>query len=137
MVHARIGDERTRSISRQLLQERLQRESPAWKKAWIHTAIGLSLLEDGDDQSSRLGIVQLLYVPALYAETQPYLAGVCLAEASVRLAEMGRGEAAVKLAGELNAEYSTHAATENALIRELIRQYKEQSIPTSPPEERL
>lgn len=137
MVHARIGDERTRSISRQLLQERLQRESPAWKRAWIHSAIGLSLLEEGDDHSSRLGIVQLLYVPALYAEMQPYLAGVCLAEASVRLAEMGRGEAAVKLAGELNADYSTHATTENALIRELIRQYKEQSIPASPPEERL
>lgn len=135
IVHARVGDEAERAEARQLLESRLSRGIPDWQQAWVHAAIGLSLLVEGDDHSSRLGIVQLLYVPAQHAQPQPYLAGVCLAEAAVRLAEMGRSDAAVTLAGELSRAYSRHPSTEHPLVRELINQYESKTAPAPPGEE--
>ncbi len=135
IVHARVGNERERGIARQLLRERLASVQPDWKEAWIHAAIGLSLLVEGDDHSSRLGIVQLLYVPAMYNSDQPYLAGVCLAQASIRLAEMGRGEAAAALAGELAHDYPEHPASEHPIVRELIKQYLDTANAATPRKE--
>jgi len=135
MVVARLGNERERAESRRVLAARLDGDLPDWQSAWIHASVGLSLLAEGDDHESRLGIVQLLYVPAQYAQSQPYLAGVCLAKASVRLAEMGRSDAAVLLAGELARDYSRHASLEHPIVRELIKQYQDQSTPAAPSEE--
>lgn len=135
MVHARVGDETVRAEARQKLEARLVREIPEWQVAWIRASIGLSLLIEGDEHSLRLGIVQLLHVPAQHAQSQPYLAGVCLAEASIRLAEMGRDDAALTLAGELAREYSRHASTQDPLIRELIRQYESKNAPAPSGEE--
>ena len=135
MVASRIGSERERAGARASLKARLEHDLPDWQRAWVHAAIGLSLLAEDDTHESRLGIVQLLYVPAQYAQTQPYLAGVCLAKASIRLAEMGRSEAAVTLAGELAREYKRHISIEHPIVRELIRQYQNQSTPAAPSEE--
>lgn len=135
IVHARVGDERQRADSRRKLLTRLDGDIPLWQQAWIHAAIGLSFLEENDERSTRLGIVQLLYVPAQHGQAQPYLAGVCLAEAAIKLAEMGRSSAAVRLAGELSIHYTDHAMIEHAIVRELIRQYREQSTAALPSEE--
>jgi len=135
MVVARVGSEQERGNARQALASRLSTDRPNWRKAWIHAGIGLSLLIEGDDHSSRLGIVQLLYVPAMYKNEQPYLAGVCLAEASIRLAEMGRGDAAVGLAGELSRDFADHPSAEHPVVRELMKQYQEQSNAASNPKE--
>ena len=135
MVISRLGNEHERGIARKALAARLEQDLPDWQQAWVHASIGLSLLTENDDHESRLGIVQLLYVPAQYAQSQPYLAGVCLAKASIRLAEMGRSEAAVTLAGELAREYNHHASTEHPIVRELIKQYQDQSTPAAPSEE--
>lgn len=135
MVVARVGSEQERGNARQALASRLSSDQPDWRIAWIHASVGLSLLIEGDDHSSRLGIVQLLYVPAMYKNEQPYLAGVCLAQAAIRLAEMGRGEAAVSLAGELSHDFADHPAMEHPVVRELIKQYQDQSNAASHPKE--
>ena len=135
IVVARLGNERERASARQSLKARLEQDLPDWQQAWIHAAIGLSLLAEDDTHESRLGVVQLLYVPAQYAQSQPYLAGVCLAKASIRLAEMGRSDAAVTLAGELAREYRHHASIDHPIVRELIKQYQNQSTPAAPSEE--
>lgn len=135
MVHARIGDPLMRRNARAELESRLASDIPDWQRAWIHAAVGLSLLEEGDDHSARLGIVQLLHVPALYSESQPALAGLCLAESSLSLSEMGRADAAILLAGELETRFRGHAMTRHPIVRELIDTYNTLAAQASPPEE--
>lgn len=126
MVRAQVGDKATRESTRGLLLKRLERDPPAWQRAWLHASLGMSLLVEQDSQSSRLGIVQLLYVPSIYGDDQPYLAGVCLSRAALRLNEMGRRAEAERLAQTFQKEYERHDAGDLPGMKELIQSAESQ-----------
>ncbi|MEL6497855.1 MAG: hypothetical protein AAF937_02850 [Planctomycetota bacterium] len=109
IVEARSDDPRRRAVARADLRRWLADQERSWVKAWCHAAIGLSLLNESE--SERLaGIGHLLIVPSVYGDAQPYLAGVCLAEAAQALANAGRAEAAARLVDTLSRRSPRHPA---------------------------
>ncbi|MEX2219093.1 MAG: hypothetical protein WD749_10080, partial [Phycisphaerales bacterium] len=117
IVQSRVGDAERRAEARRGLQERL-RPTPAtghqppapWLQAWVHTALGRSLLREDAPEQKKLGVIELLQVPAAHSAAHPYLDGVALAEASVALRALGDAPGADVLARELIDRYPTHPA---------------------------
>jgi hypothetical protein len=127
IVMSRIGDEQSRQSSRELLVLRSNNPIPDWQRAWIHSAVGLSLIRESDSRSTRLGVVQLLHVPALYHDIQPYLAGVCLSQAAMALDRMSREREAFLLTEEFQRVYRTHDAGQSPEMKQLIRSVNERN----------
>ncbi|NEQ50168.1 MAG: hypothetical protein F6K11_08565 [Leptolyngbya sp. SIO3F4] len=121
MVVSRVGSSEEREESRNQLFARLDQDIPDWQRAWIHAAVGHSLLLEQDDRSSRLGIVQLMYVPAIYDDSQPYLAGVCLSRAALQLESMGRRDAALMVARTFRQDYDRHDAGDIPGMKQLMQ----------------
>ncbi|RNC81555.1 MAG: hypothetical protein ED559_07130 [Phycisphaera sp.] len=121
IVVSRVGSDSEREESRSQLAARLNLDIPDWQRAWIHASLGLSLLIEQDDRSSRLGVVQLLHVPSKYGDTQPYLAGVCLSRAALQLESMGRRDAALKLARTFQREFGRHDAGDMPGMEQLMQ----------------
>jgi hypothetical protein len=117
IVRARIGDPAAREEARKLLRARVEAgQSTAagatpmapWMEAWCRAAIGRSYLREDSPEQKRVGLVELLHVPARFATAHPYLAGMALAEASVTLRGLGDTQGADVLARELDTIYPTH-----------------------------
>lgn len=116
IVLSRAGDVDQRASARKSLEERMRGSSanptPPWLEAWCRAAIGRSLLREDAADLKKLGIVELLHIPARFAGTHPYLAGIALAEASVALRGMGDSAGADVLARELADVYPSHPVLE-------------------------
>jgi hypothetical protein len=114
IVASRAGDEAQRSNARSRLRDRLRPPgqgadpTPAWLEAWCRAAIGRSLVLEQDPEQRRLGVIELLHVPARFSATHPYLAGIALAEASATLASLGDDAGAEVLRQELELLYAEH-----------------------------
>lgn len=113
VVQSRIGTPEQREAARKLLRERLRRTSaqtapPPWLEAWVHAAIGRSLIREESSDQKQAGIIELLNIPARFSRTHPYLTGLALAESSASLRALGDHEGADLLAQELAASYPTH-----------------------------
>lgn len=117
IVKARAGNERERANARESLQVRIDRERGTWVEAWCRVGLGRSLLSELDPEQRRLGVVQLLHVPARFREDQAYLAGLALAEAIVALEDLGDDVAAGVLRRDLFEGYGGHPALEWEPIR--------------------
>jgi hypothetical protein len=112
IVQARTGDAAQRATARESLKGLLAQEgADSWEEAWCRAAIGRSLLREDDREQKIRGVVQLLHVPARLGRSSPYLAGVCLAEAAVTLADLGDAQAAHALRQELDTAYPGHPAS--------------------------
>lgn len=120
LVLAQHGTGVERSENRDRLRQRLDRSragrnpTPAWLEAWMYAAIGRSLVRENDEAQRLLGVVTMLHLPARFAEDQPFLAGLCLAEAAEAMDELGRGETAGLLRAELRRRYPGHPAGDDA-----------------------
>jgi len=127
ILRSRIGDAAAREDARAALRERLRPPTgagdapkPAWVDAWCHAAIGRSLLREDSPESKKLGVVELLHVPAAYGRLHPYLAGVALAESSAALRAMGDKTGADVLARELMRNYPGHPVVDWAPVRPFL-----------------
>lgn len=126
IVQARLGERPQREEARRALNERLaaaslpDNQTPVWQQAWCHAAIGRSLLRETSPEERRLGVVALLNVPARFARVHPYLSGMCLAEASAALRDLGDAAGADVLANELFREYPTHPALDWGPMRTFV-----------------
>lgn len=120
LVLAQHGTGVEREEHRDRLRQRLDRSragrnpTPSWLEAWMYAAIGRSLVRETDESQRLLGVVTMLHLPARFAEDQPYLAGLCLAEAAKVMDELGRGETAGLLRAELRRRYPGHPAGDDA-----------------------
>ncbi|GAB5495329.1 MAG: hypothetical protein Phyf2KO_04090 [Phycisphaerales bacterium] len=128
IVLSQAGSASERSAARDNLSSRLNQNPPDWLCAWIHAAIGTSLLVEADDSANRLGIVQLLHVPAKYGDSQPYLSGVCLSRAALKLDEMGRRTEARLLAQTFNKHYEFHVAGDDLGMKLLLQSNEEDAV---------
>jgi hypothetical protein len=119
IVRSRIGSAPEREEARKLLQARIAAGAagqpsaagqalPPWMEAWCRAALGRSYLREDAPELKRLGLVELLHVPARFSNTHPYLAGIALAEASVTLRQLGDAQGADVLAQELDTIYPSH-----------------------------
>ncbi len=116
MVVSRHSDPALREAARRELRRFLAETEQEWTRAWCHAGIGLSLLQESGSQRLA-GVGHLLMLPSRYAESQPYLAGVCLAEAAVVLYETGRTETARALADELDVQFPLHPVRRMPALR--------------------
>ena len=117
IVKARAGDQRERTTARESLQVRIDRNRGTWVEAWCRVGLGRSLLSELEPEQRRLGVVQLLHVPARFREDQAYLAGLALAEAIVALEDLGDDVAASVLRRDLFEGYGGHPALDWEPIR--------------------
>ena len=113
VVQARIGDPEQREAVRRLLRDRLRPPPalgpvPLWLEAWIHAALGRSLVREEATEQRQEGVIELLNLPARFSRTHPYLCGIALAESSATLRSLGDQDGADLLARELIASYPSH-----------------------------
>jgi hypothetical protein len=140
IVQARIGDATQREAARRSLADRLKPsasanapQAPGWVEAWCHAGIGRSLLREESQEQQRLGVVQLLNLPARYGRVHPYLAGLALAETSAALRNLGDAAGADVLAAELFRDYPSHPALEWAPLRSYVPKAEPPPKPAAAP----
>jgi hypothetical protein len=96
--------------ARARLDEVIRTEPNTWREAWARAAIGIAGVES-DMPSERLdGALELMHIPTRFASSQPYLAGVGLAWASVALRRDGDDARAAALLQELERIAPDHPA---------------------------
>ena len=126
---AAVSDEGSvRATARTWLRSGLDRAEGTWQEAWRRAALGRSLLMEDSIADRRLGMVQLLHVPARFKNEQRYLAGVALALVSHELRQEGDIAGADRLEQELVELDSAHPA-----LNWLRRQPIDQSAATARP----
>jgi hypothetical protein len=144
IVQSRGGDAEQRQRARQRLEDRLRAPAanapptPVWVEVWCRAAIGRSLLRESTVEARRQGVLELLHLPARFAGSNPYLAGLALAESAVALREMGDHRSADILVRELADQFPTHPVHDWDPLR---RRARPQAVPpadgaTSSPSER-
>lgn len=112
VVSARAGDAPRRSAARSDLARLAQRRTGEWVEAWARAGVGRSLLLEESEEARLDGVLELLHLPARFGDSQPYLAGLALAEAAAELHEQGRGDEARRLRGRLLRHFPGHSAIE-------------------------
>lgn len=109
LVATASGDEDRRHAVRTRLLNRIPR-MPAWAEAWIRYQVGVSLLNEANDDLRRQGMVSLAHLPARFGAMSPYLAGLATARLASALAADGRAEEASVLRAELQRRFPGHPA---------------------------
>jgi len=89
LVLCRTGDGVQRKRRRAELRGVIDEHAGTWREAWSRAAIGRSLLLEPDEASRTMGVVELLHVPARFAQQQPALASLALRDAASALRTMG------------------------------------------------
>ncbi len=107
MVRAR-GDDQRGADARDRLEQGLEAELSTWREAWRRAALGQALADRAGEEERMRGVMMLLHLPARFAMTQPYLAGVCEAQAAQALRGLGREGAADRLIAALRAREPLH-----------------------------
>jgi len=116
IVLARAGDPAQREAARGQLRTRLKLPIEPWVEAWCRAAVGRSLLREDSVELRRLGIIELLHVPARLPDQCPYLTGLALAESAVALGALGDRAGADRLRAELHDTFAGHPALDWAPI---------------------
>jgi hypothetical protein len=95
---------------REILVEAELDASRAWVVAWCRLAIGRSMVRSSDPVEQRLGVVELLRVPAEIGDEAAFVAGLALADAADAVARLGNAAGAAALERELVSRYAGHPA---------------------------
>ncbi len=83
-----------------------------WMAGWARYGRGIAQIRSTQQELIKRGLVDLLYLPSEFAETNPYLAGIALYQAAYNLESAGKTTQANKLKQELNTKYQTHPITQ-------------------------
>jgi hypothetical protein len=105
-------DAAERASARVRLAAVIDTHGGTWREAWARAAIGRSLIREDGDKMRRAGVIEMLHVPARFMRSQPYLAGVCLADASQAMRDAGNDAAADQLRSELARALPGHPAAD-------------------------
>jgi len=99
---------------------RAEATMPAFGQAWARFAMGVSLLSESGLVRQQRGLVNLLHVPALHHDSQPYLAGIALSLAAAALEAQGDADAAHVLRADLTSQYPSHPVLAAPLAGQLV-----------------
>lgn len=119
MVLARIGGSDERARARDRLRARMPSDVGGWVEAWCRLGLGWSMVNEADPDLRALGVVELLHVPARFADREPYLAGLGLAAATIALERLGDSGAG-RLAMLLRESYAGHPVLSQDLVRDMV-----------------
>lgn len=92
------------------LESTARADAGAWREAWARYAIGASRLGADDERTRLLGVVELLHLPARFAQSQRYLTGLALARSSIEFRRRGEDARAATLRSELERTMPAHPA---------------------------
>lgn len=116
IVRARIGSAEERAGARSRLRKRIEGlggageadpaglDAPAgarYVEAWCRAGLGRSMLREAGAAERRLAVVELLHLPARFADVTPELAAIALAESASTLEALGESAGAKRLHDEL------------------------------------
>ena len=108
IVESSSVDEVIRDGARRRLRAALARQEGTWREAWIRAALGQSYLLEPDVDDRRQGMIHLLHLPARFADSQPFLAGVGLAIVADELRKQGDAAGAERLIRDLSDQDALH-----------------------------
>ncbi len=94
---AQSGVPAERERGREALAQQ-RRRLPEWAEAWARVAAGKGLLLDGTPAARRAAQLELLHLPARFAEAQPFLAPLAVELAASASRDDGRTEEAERIA---------------------------------------
>lgn len=116
LARCTVDDADQRESARERLRRRLD-ALPPWAQAWGRFGIGLSLLgEDGRGRRQQ-GMVSLAWLPARYARTQPFLAGLSLGYIAAGLDQTGDAAGAEAIRNQLRRSFPDHPINSFGLAR--------------------
>lgn len=125
IVNAESPNPQTRQSSRDALAPYCRADAQGtWREAWARAAIGRSLIMEDDRDQRLAGVIELLHLPARFADSNTNLAAIALAQAAQTLRALGDRTSSVHLIEELQALAPEHQAL--AWLRE------QDASPTSP-----
>ncbi len=124
LVQASRGNAEQRKVARDWLRRRLAAEAAkgggggdskvpgakvgeeglverSWQEAWCRLGIGRSLLAESDAADKRRGMLELLHVPAEFAQRLPLAAAIALADVATELEKQGDLGTAAALRADL------------------------------------
>ena len=78
---------------------------PDWAEAWGRYQLGVAMLRERSLEDRQRGAVNLIHLPARFARTQPYLAGLALMRVAELLEQTGDVEAATELRSQLRERH--------------------------------
>ncbi len=114
IVSARIGADQVRADARAAIETALSAElatgGGTWREAWLRAALGRSLLREPDIAQRDRGLLELMHLPARFAQSLPRLAALALAEASREYDQRHDTATAQKLAALLTGPLADPAA---------------------------
>ena len=120
--------------ARNAAREQLRRaipSMPAWAQAWARYRIGVSLLGEKGIGRRHQGEVSLIYLPASFGRTHPFLAGLALALVARAMERDGNAAAAATLREELQRTYPNHPLHADGGVPALRPAGEEPSQPSS------
>jgi hypothetical protein len=110
LIVAQHGPTNDRASAGQRLRDVIDANPGEWREAWARTSIGIAQVTDPQGRERIVGALELMHLPARFATTQPYLAGIALAWASVALEAEGDVDHAASLRAELESRFPESAA---------------------------
>lgn len=106
LVGAQSADSAVRATARAALDARLAAGAmPEWQEAWCRAARGRSLLLEPGVHERRLGVAELLHVPARFGNACPALAALAAEEAATGAHALGNDGAAESLRAEIRQRW--------------------------------
>lgn len=105
LVLAQHGPANERASAGQRLREAIGANPSEWREAWARASLGIALVSDPKGRERIAGALELMHLPARFSTTQPYLAGIALAWASIALEAEGDIDHAASLRAELEARF--------------------------------
>lgn len=130
IVIGRVGNPSQRSAMRAAMLDRIKKRPPPWQEAWLRVAIGRSLSLELNREAQYDAIVQFAHLPARLERTQPYLAGIALAETAAMLLATGDTEGAQRVRDDFAARLPGHPALDWSPLREVGPRATPQSVPS-------
>lgn len=103
------GTDRRRAAESRLMRQ-VDEEQP-WIEAWLHYFEGLALIDAEGAGRNERGIASLAHLPARFAQSQTYLAGLAMHRMIMHLEANGRADAAASMREELARRFPQHPAT--------------------------
>jgi hypothetical protein len=101
-------------------RERLVRRMgtmPPWAEAWARFAIGVSLLAEEGRGRRQQGLVSLAHLPARFARSQPFLAGLSLGYMAAGLDQTGDSAGAGTMRAQVQSSFPDHPVLAFGLAR--------------------
>lgn len=102
------SDPPLRAAGRAELRELLATVTGSWREAWCRAAIGRSYLREPDPMQRDLGMLELLHLPARFADDQPMLTSLALGAVLAELRTRGDSDDAAIIDAQLRAIDPNH-----------------------------